>query len=291
MRFDPGAWGVLNNVDPPLPINLGICFVILIAVPTEYTPDVEPSGRFILRPDTDKYVNGFENQTVSDNEGIYGALNETNQHGDAEQSYINASWDKSAFVGLGFTDPPSWAADTDYKVTLWSIIRQTETGIGTYYTLTMSISSEGLDQKAYYPSTSYTNNTHDSDFIPGSSDYWRLTDLEDILANLWLGWVGATPSGELRVTQVAFLCTPIVPSDYVPDTGGFTDETFQEWITAGGFFMIFGFMGAVGLIAGAPLAIIFYKSGRSDGAGALAMAVGIIFVSLCFLLAGLSAYA
>lgn len=290
IRFDPGVFAsLLGSADTP--VNLGVCFTLLLAVPTTHSPTPPETGGFVLRPNADTFVNGFENQTVSDNEGMYGALNETRQHGDAEQSYINASWDKSAFVGLEFTDPPAWAQDIDYRVTLWAIIRHTETGIGVMYTLTMSISSDGSDQKAYYPTTSYTNNTHDSDFVPGGANYWNLVDLEDIQANLWLGWVGATPGGELRVTQVGFLCTPIIPADYVPDTDDFTDVAFQEWIGAGGIFTIFGLMGAFGLIAGAPLAIIFFKSGRSDGAGAVAIAVGIIFISLCFLLAGLSAWA
>ena len=291
LRFDPAMYNALLGKDEAPPVYLGVCFALLLVVPTTHTPEVPPTGGFILRPDGDTFANGFENYSVDSYEGMYGALNETNRHGDAEQSYINASWSKSAFVGLEFTDPPSWAADVEYKVTLWSIIRQTETGVGAYYTLTMSISSDGYDQKVYYPSTSYTNNTHASDFVPGSAEYWTLTDLEDILANMWLGWVGETPSGELRVTQVAFLCVPIVPGDYVPDTGDYTDDSFQAWLTTGnGMYTIFAVMGGFGLIAGAPLAIIMFKEGRKDGVGALALSVAIIFISLCFLIVGLAPY-
>lgn len=290
MRFEGSAISHLED-NSPTPINFALAYIVVLATVNDtYTPTTPPEGRFILRPSGDTYSNGFVNYSVDDYEGMYGALNDTTQHGDAEQSFINATWAKAAFVGLKFTDPPAWAQDIEYKVTLWSIIRQTEVTPGAFYTLTMSISSDGLDQKVYYPTTSYTNNTHESLYIPGSADFWGLTDLEDIQANIWLNWVGSTPDGEMRVTQMAFLCTPIIPGDYVPDTGEFTDDTFIEWITADGIFTIFGIMGGIGLIAGAPLAILFYKSGKADGPSALGIAVGIIFVSMCFILVGLSPY-
>ena len=291
MRFDPGGWGALHSQANP-PYNLGICYTALRAVPTTHTPETPQTGSFVLRPDMDIHVNGFENQTVSDNEGMYGALNETNQHGDAEQSYINASWDKSAFVSFGFTDPPAWATDIDYRVTLWTIIRHTETGIGTLYSLTMSISSDGYDQKSYYPSTSYTNNTHDSDYVPGGADWWTLTDLEDIIAHLWLGWTGATPSGELRVTQLAFLVTPVVPGDYVPPTGDYEFEDVLDFFGEGnGFSIIFAVIGGIGLIATAPLMIMYYKEGRESGIGAIALGACMIAASLGFLIVGTNAWA
>lgn len=71
----------------------------------------------------------------------------------------------------------------------------------------------------------------------------------------------------------------------------FTDDSFREWITTGnGLYTIFAVMGGVGLIAGAPLALIFYKNGREDGAGALVMAIVIIIMSVCFLMVGLAPY-
>lgn len=290
IRFDPYGWSVLLS-QSPTPINLGICYTALRAVPIEYTPEAETTGGFVLRPNADNFAQGWSNYSVDGYSGKYGALNDTTKHGDAEQSYANATWAKSAYLGLGFTDPPSWAADIEYRVVLWAIIRHTETGLGELHTLTMSVSSAGIDQKEYYPSTSYTNNTHESDYIPGSSDYWTLLELEDIMANFWLDWSGTTPSGELRMTQVAFLCIPVVPGDYVPDTGDYTDDSFRVWLTTGnGMYTLFAIMGVFGMVAGAPLAIIMFKEGRKDGVGALALAIVIIFMSLCFLLVGLSPY-
>ena len=291
MRFEPQGVGNLE-LDTPTPINLALAYIMILAVVADYTPTEPQTGRFILRPNADTYSNGFANYSVDDYEGMYGALNETPRHGDAEQSFINGTWDKAAFVGLGFTDPPEWAPDIDYRVTLWSIIRQTVVTSGTYYTLTMSISSEGYDQKAYYPSVSYTNNTHDSDFIPGSSLYWSLTDLQDIMANLWLGWVGSTPDGEMRITQVAFLVTPVVPGDYVPPAGDYEFEDVLEFLGPGnGFSILFAVIGGIGLIATAPLMIIFYKDGREDGIGAVALGVCWATASLGFLIIGTNAWA
>ena len=290
MRFEPQGVSHLE-LNSPTPINLALGYIIIMATVAEYTPTEPPSGQFILRPNADTYYNGFINYSVDDYEGMYGTLNETERHGDAEQSFINATWDKAAFVGLEFTNPPEWAPDIDYRVTLWSIIRQTQVTVGAFYTLTMSISSAGLDQKTYYPSTSYTNNTHASLYIPGTTIFWTLTDLEDIQANIWLNWVGSTPDGEMRVTQMAFLCTPIIPDDYVPEVDEWTDVSFREWLSTGnGIYTLFALMGGIGLIAGAPLAIVFYKSGRHDGAGALGMAILIIIMSVCFLIVGLSPY-
>ena len=291
MRFDPGAVSYLNH-NSPTPVNLALGYIIILAVVADYTPSDPETGRFILRPDSDTFSNGFENYSVDDYEGMYGALNDTTRHGDAEQSFINGTWSKAAFVGLGFTDPPAWAQDLEYKVTLWSIIRQTVVTSGEYYTLTMSISSEGYDQKVYYPSTSYTNNTHESLFVPGSANYWSLTDLEDILANLWLGWVGSTPDGEMRVTQVAFLCTPISPGDYVPPDVDYEFDNVLEFFGPGnGFSILFAVIGGIGLIATAPLMIIFYKDGREDGIGAVALGFCWVTASLGFLIIGTNAWA
>ena len=292
MRFDPQGWGYINDYGT-LPINLGLAYCGIDAVPTDYTPEDITTGGFILRPNEDIFVTGYENYSADDYEDMYGALNDTNQHGDADQSYVNASWSKSALLELGFTDPPAWAADTEYKVVFWCIIRQTETGLGTVRELTMGLVPDQREKyrTTFYPTTSYTNNTYASDFVPGGSEYWSLLELEEIKAFFSLTWTGDdTPTGEFRMTQAAFLVTPIVPGDYVPDTDDFTDVTFQEWIASGGVFTILALMGGIGLIAGAPIAIIFFKNDRTDGVGALGMAVGIIFVSLCFLLAGLSPY-
>ena len=294
MRFDPQAWGYITMTNPPL-VTFALCYFHLLVDPAEYTPETQPTGGFVLRPNDDRFVTGYENYSVDGYEDMYGALNETNRHGDADQSYVNASWSKFALLELGYTDPPAWATDVEYKVVFWCIIRQTETGIGTVRELTMGLVPDQREKyrATFYPTTSYTNNTYASDFVPGGSNYWSLLELEGIKTFFALTWEGDdTPTGEFRMTQCAFLVTPVVPSDYVPPGVDYEFDNVLEFLGPGnGFSILFAVIGGIGLIVTAPLMIMFYKDGRESGIEAVALGFCWVTASLGFLIIGTSAWA
>ena len=241
---------------PSVLVNLWLGMVDVQVNPVSYTPETTPSGSFILRPNGGPNYSSF--MTPYPATARFGAVNETQYFGDADDSYLYSPWANMTGVPLYFTDTPSWASGDRYSATLWAIVRETvETADEEF---AMSLWSSDINFTAVEShdiQVPYMNITLYAETNPATQLGWTLDELDDIVASFIARYDDPDniPTGNCRITQVAILC---VPTSYSPpdiDFGG-----TQEWLaTGGGIMTMFAAFGFIGLCATPVIAIFMLK--------------------------------
>lgn len=254
-------------------VSLALGGVSVAIAPAAYTPPAVPSGGFILRPNADIGVDDMSYYPGTE-DGYFDAVNETNQFGDGDTSYINGTWALGNGVILGFENVPSWVDDdTVFSVTAWVIARETVDSSYPLVTALVRGSEGGVTGGTFSTLISYANRSVYAPVNPDTNLSWTVDQVNDLtmtLAPWWAILVGYT--GECRITQVALLVVPVTQ-----EPGGSTSfaDVFY-WLGAGGGF--FGILGAIGFFGMVAIPIMAAYAYREGAGGEIFVGATITFV-------------
>jgi hypothetical protein len=263
---------------PPLALGLAQYYVEIF--PAEYTPDITPTGSFIVRPDGDWAVDGWVNE--SDDDGaLFTSLNETTYLSDQAESYIKSNDSGAIYFACTFTDAPAWAMDTTYEIRPWLILQTSMFIPGDFFWNVQPASEqwETLEMASimYY----WCNRSEVLPTVYESGDPWTLDSI-----NALVGVVTCEPEEQLNISQFAVLCVPT--SDVVFEVG----ESFDMlgWLaTGGGFQALLGIIGFAGVI-GTPLIAVYMTRSGQGTAYSIFAAILAMSLFIAFLWAGLAGH-
>ncbi len=280
LRFDASAYSLIYGTG----LAFFLCNFLQVQVdPEDYTPAPVPTygaESFILRPDGD-VVNATTNSSEAT---VFDALNETNYHSDADNSYIWTVPGVDCSAVLTMTDPETWQLADYYRCTLWVIAKTNDT---TPPDDAWWVGLTGGSHFAVYDLGpllgSYANRSQMYPSDGQSSDLnWTFGQLCNMTVSLM-----EFENTNITMSQLAVI---VEAFSYGPDDGGTgTDMSgMARFLMNGGFAAILGLLG-FGLVCAAPI-IMVVKNREDDTMMGFFVAILVGIFGLAFLWAGLTGH-
>lgn len=259
-------------------------FYVEVFPDTDYTAPTNPTGSFIIRPDSDIGLDGWANETGIE-ANLWASLDETTSSSDLATTYIYTNDSNEVWYDCTFTDPPAWAANTEYALYPWLFLQceNYEPDWDTFYWHVTPRSEQW--ETLIMPSimTHWCNRSVALETVYSTGEPWTLAQITRVMASITVSC-----TEQVNISQMAILCVPtgdvIIPPGEEPADG----SAIMEWFTEqNGVIYLFGIMGFVGVIAVPVMGAYAYKEG--GGAQAILGAVMAWFLFMGFLLVGVFA--
>lgn len=275
------------------PVRVAVAQLYAEVLGSDYAPTANPVGSFVLRPDGDIYgTEGWTNDSSGDATDLWACLDETTYRSDMEDSliYQDPALQTEDWLGLSFTDAPSWASDTRYNATLWFMLGTSDESFTTFeepvFTVWVSLAGYDPTRTLGYEMYSYFFNwTLDIErpLLDGINPYENVTGFSlTELAALQVAFASELLSGAtLNISQVAILCTPVGAAEAAPAEDG---TGILQWIRTGGVPTMFGVIGFGLMIAVPAMCVAAYRSGEVSGMRAFVTLVLLWLLGLSFFL-------
>jgi len=262
-----GEFGWSANIFDALAYHQGTLALALAQLyvevfPADYSPAVNPVGSFIMRPDSDRAMDGWVNESEDDTD-LWDSLDETTWSSDWDTTYIHTNDSGELYYSCTFTDPPSWANDTTYAIYPWMII-QSESytyGEGLFYWSVYPVYEQWETLEMLSIMEFWCNRSVELEAVYSTGEPWTLDQLTVAIMTLTVEAVY-----QINVSQLAVLCVPltdVVLDDGVDDDGG-AAGIFDFVLSGDGIGTIFAAIGFFGMIAVPALAVY---SSREEGIG------------------------
>lgn len=276
---------------PPVRVVLSQLYAEVLG--SDYAPEANPVGSFVIRPDADiRGGEGWVNDSSGDATDLWACLDETTYRSDMDDTFIyqDPAVQTEDWLGLSFTDAPSWASDTRYNATLWFMLGTSDESFTTFeepvFTVWVSFAGYDPTRTLGYEMYSYFFNwTLDIErpLLDGVNPYENVTgfSLAEIAA-FQVAFASEVLSGAtLNISQVAILLTPVGAAQAAPTDGG---AGIIQWIRDGGVPTMFGVIGFGMMFIVPAMAVAAYRSGEVGGLRAFMTAVLLWLLGLAFFL-------
>lgn len=284
--WPPSFFDFLAYYDQP-PVRICIFQLYGEVLGVDYAEAATPEGSFILRPDGVRPgCDGWVNNSSADDTDLWATLDETTYRSDFDTTmiYQDPLEEQNDWLGLTFTDTPSWAADVGYNCTVWLMIRASDGVFSTFeeeiVTLRVNVYGGAIFTYWQYTMWGYWWNMtqdHNENLTLEELDQLQLSVESELLS-------GAT----LNISQIGILCIPTSDVDAAPGTGEDADALLA-WFATGGIPIVFGVIGA-GIMVGVPaLGIASYKSGGTGAMSAFLSTLMLWLLGAGFFLVGIYA--
>ena len=257
--WSPNIFDYLAYHTPGDPIALALSQFYVEVFPETYSPAATPEGSFILRPNGDRAMDGWLNES-DEADDLWASLDETTRGSDWDDTYIYTADSGELYYSCTFTDPPSWAADTEYAIYPWMIV-QSESytyGEGFFLWSVYPVYQQWETLEVLSVMNFWCNRSVELATVYSTGDAWTLPDL-----TILVGTLSIEAIHQVNVSQLAVLCVPLTDVDIEPGEGEDGGAgIFDFVVSGGGVATIFAVIGFFGMIA-VPVLTVY--ASREEG--------------------------